>query len=209
MRIIDLTHRVESRAEAFPGDSSPRMTFTARLPKDEFNLTDLSVCVHYGTHMDAPFHFLADGITIDEIPLDWLYGPATRIDIRKGAGELITVEDFRPYERHLTPGARIILNTGWHARFGQPAFYKDHPDIAHPAGEYLASRQLRLLGMDLPTPNHDYTPIHKALMGAGVVLVESLANLDALPERFTFCALPLKLAGRDGSPVRAVGMADE
>ena len=79
------------------------------------------------------------------------------------------------------------------------------------AARYLASRRLRLIGMDLPTPGRDFFEIHHILLARDVemVIVESLANLDKLPDEFTFIGFPLNFADRDGSPIRAVALVEE
>jgi kynurenine formamidase len=163
---------------------------------------------HQGTHADAMSHFLQDGKRIDEMPLSWFYGPARIVKIPKEAREEITAADLFKHQAFLRPASRVILNTGWHREYGTERFFEDYPSLTKEAAEYLASRKLRLLGMDLPTPGRESYDIHHALMAKEVetVLIESLANLDAVPESFTFIGFPLHFAGGDGSPIRAVAL---
>jgi arylformamidase len=114
------------------------------------------------------------------------------------------------FEHLLTPGARIIYETGWHREFGQPHFFDDFPSLTQDAAHYLIARRIRLLGMDTPTPSRDWLEVHRILLGrpAEVVVVESLAHLDQLPDQFTFIGFPLLFTGRDGSPIRAVGLSE-
>jgi kynurenine formamidase len=116
-----------------------------------------------------------------------------------------------PHEKVLAPGSRIILSTGWEREFGTERYFTDFPSITQEAARYLAARRLRLIGMDLPTPGRDFFEIHHILLANDVemVIVESLANLDKLPEQFTFVGFPLNFTGRDGSPIRAVAIVDE
>ena len=163
---------------------------------------------HQGTHLDAMFHFLDDGRTLDQMPLDWFYGPARMIRLPKQAGDQITVDDLAAHESVFQPGSRILLNTGWFSEFGSERFFTEFPSMTQDAARYLASRRLRLLGMDMPTPSKDYVEVHHTLLAKDIemVIVESLTNLDALPDdrEFTFIGFPLNFAGRDGSPIRAV-----
>lgn len=165
---------------------------------------------HQGTHLDAMFHFLDDGRTLDQMPLEWFYGLARMIRIPKSAGDQITVEDLVAHESVLNAGARILINTGWFREIGTDRFFTEFPSMTQEAARYLASRKLRLIGMDMPTPSKDYVEVHHTLLAREVemVIVESLANLDALPDdkEFTFIGFPLNFAGRDGSPIRAVAM---
>jgi kynurenine formamidase len=165
---------------------------------------------HQGTHLDAMIHFVENGRTLDRMPLEWFYGPARLLRIPKAPREEITVEDFSQHEAHLTPGARIIFSTGWESEFGTERFFTDFPSMTQEAACYLASRRLRLIGMDTPTPSRDYYEVHHTLLADDVemVIVESLANLAALPDEFTFIGFPLNFAGRDGSPIRAVALVE-
>jgi kynurenine formamidase len=208
MRLIDLTHPLRDGLPSFPGD--PRLTLEphATIEKERCNVTRIAMGSHQGTHLDAMSHFIPGGRTLDQMPLEWFYGPARLLRIPKAAGEEITTSDFAQHERLLTPGARIIFATGWEREFGTERYFAEFPSMTQEAARYLASRKLRLIGMDLPTPGRDYYEIHHTLLGPGVemVIVESLANLEALPDEFTFIGFPLNFAGRDGSPIRAVAL---
>jgi kynurenine formamidase len=95
--------------------------------------------------------------------------------------------------------------------FGRPEFFAEFPTLTLEAAQWIAERRIALLGMDTPTPSTEWKEVHWALLGKGVelVMVEGLANLDRLPERFTLVAFPLNIKGRDGSPIRAVAVLDQ
>ncbi len=167
---------------------------------------------HQGTHLDAMSHFVEGGRTIEAMPLDWFCGPARVLRLPKAAREEITAEDFARHEAALTPGSRILVATGWEREFGTEKYFTDFPSITQEAARYLASRKLRMIGMDLPTPGRDYFEIHHILLAPEIemVIVESLANLAELPDgEFTFIGFPLQLAGLDGSPIRAVAVCSD
>jgi kynurenine formamidase len=211
MRLIDLSHPLVDRAPAFPNDPKPAIIEFGRIATHKYNISQVLMGTHQGTHLDAMFHFFDSGRTLDQMPLDWFYGRARLLRIPKSANEEITVEDLRAHEAHLRPGARIILNTGWHRQFGTQQFFEGFPSLTLEAARFLASRRIRLLGMDMPTPGKQWLELHHILLAKEVeiVIVEALANLDAIPDEFTFIGFPLNFEGRDGSPIRAVAMCED
>ncbi len=211
MRFIDLTHPLRDGLPSFPSDPQLSIASHATIAAERCNVSKVMMGSHQGTHLDAMTHFVAGGKSIEQMPLDWFCGPARVLRMPKSAGEEITVEDFARHEALLIPGARILFATGWEKEFGTPRYFTDFPSMTREAAGYLASRRLRLIGMDLPTPGRDYFEIHHTLLAAEVemVIVESLANLAALPDgEFTFIGFPLKFTGGDGSPIRAVAMVE-
>jgi kynurenine formamidase len=128
--------------------------------------------------------------------------------IPKAPREEITPDDFRRHESVLVPGAKIIYETGWHRQFGAEDFFSDFPSLTQDAARYLVSRGIRMLGMDTPTPSRDWFEVLHILLAkdAEIVVVESLAHLDRVPDAITFIGFPLNFAGRDGSPIRAVAI---
>ncbi|MGO8676588.1 MAG: cyclase family protein [Limisphaerales bacterium] len=210
MRFVDLSHPLVDRAPAFPNDPKMALIEFGRIATHNYNITQVVMGTHQGTHLDAMFHFFDSGRTVDQMPLDWFFGPARMLCLPKGPNAEITPEDLRPHEASLQPGGRIILNTGWHRHFGGQRFFEDFPSLTVDAARYLASRRIRLLGMDMPTPGKQWLEIHHVLLAkeAEIVVVEALANLDALPDEFTFVGFPLNFKGKDGSPIRAVGVCE-
>ncbi len=211
MKLIDLTHPLHDGQTSFPGDPVLKISPHYTIEKQRCNVSQVAMGSHQGTHLDALFHFIPDGKRIDEMPLDWFHGPARVLRIPKAPREEITVADLEPFESSLTPGARIIYETGWHRHYGQAEYFSDFPSLTQEAAAYLAGRRIRMLGMDTPTPGRDYYEVHHLLqqVPAEIVIVESLANLDALPDEFVFIGLPLRFAGGDGSPIRAVALVED
>jgi len=211
MNIVDLSHPLVHGAPAFPNDPKLAIIPHGTVATHSYNISQVLIGTHQGTHLDAMFHFFDDGRTLDQMPLDWFYGPARVLHLPKAPNTEITVADLHPHETHLTAEAKIILNTGWHRHFGQPDFFTSFPSLTLEAARYLASRRIRLLGLDTPTPGRQWLELHHILLAKDVeiVVVESLANLDALPATFTFAGFPLNFAGRDGSPIRAVAIFDQ
>ena len=210
MKFIDLSHPLVDGQPGWPGNGNLSITPHKTVAQDRCNVSLVTWTTHHATHLDAMFHFVPDGRTLDQMPLDWFHGPARVLRIPKQPREEITVDDFKPFEHHLMPGAKIVLNTGWFRHFGQSEYYSDFPSLTLEAGRYLVSKKIRLLGMDMPTPSRQGYEIHHIFLAkdAEVVLVEGLNNLDALPDEFTFIGFPLNFKGRDGSPIRAVAACE-
>jgi len=210
-RILDLTHPLRDGGPAYPGDPAPRVRAHATLEADGYRLAELTLGSHAGTHVDAPSHYLAEGGTVDALPLSALIGPATAIDVPGEPGTLVGPEILSPHEAAFRPGARVLLRSGWDARYGREDYWHDYPGLSPAAARWIVERQIALVGFDAPGPSPQPEAVHRILLGATppVVIVESLANLSALPREFTLIVLPLRLAGLDGAPARAVAVIEE
>ncbi len=207
--LIDLTHPLADGQPNFPLDPPIRVTPFHTVASIGYNLAEIGMSTHQGTHLDAPYHFFDDGATLDQIPLDRFYGPARLVDLGcLEAKAPITVEKLEPHAGAFAPGARVVCRTGWDRMFGSPEFFSDCPELTIDAARWIASCGISLLGIDMPTPSSQWLECHHILLGKGteIVIVEGLANLGRLPREFTLIALPLRLAGRDGSPIRAVAV---
>lgn len=203
-RIVDLTQTVGADTPVYPGDGPVRTTILAQ---GSINLSRIELSLHTGTHMDAPFHFFGAGETIDCVALDRCLGPARLIDVQAAAaGGEIRREHIQQRADQLRAHAAILC-TGWAKAWGSSSYFTGHPALAADAAEYLVACGVRLVGVDMPSVDHAPYPAHRILLGAGVPIVENLTNLDGLGvSRFHIVVLPLKLAGRDGSPVRAIAL---
>ena len=214
-RFIDLSHPLEHGQCNFPFDPKLAVLVHNTIASIGYNITQISMSTHQGTHLDVPYHFYDDGKTLDQMPLDRFYGPATMIDLAPGshlaAKTLITVEMLRPHESSFQQGAKVIYRTGWDRTFGTPECFTHFPSLTQEAARWIADHRISLLGMDTLTPSNDWKEVHHILLKEGVeiVIVEGLTNLDQLPERFTFSGFPLNIKGRDGSPIRAVAIVND
>lgn len=204
MKLVDLSHPLVHGQQTFPSDPKLSIVPHGNTRTLKYNITQIVMGSHQGTHLDAMYHFLDDGKTLDQMPLEWFYGKVHVLRIPKEAREEITVDDFLPYEQLLVSDAKIIYDTGWYKNFGQEDFFENFPSLTQEASAYLADRNIRMLGMDTPTPSRDWYEVHHILLKKEIVIVESLTNLDQVPDEFTFMGFPLNLQGRDGSPIRAV-----
>ena len=210
MKIIDLTHPLVSGQKGFPGDPPVSINEHNSITRDRYNVSKIEMSSHSGTHMDAMRHVYEHGLSIADVPLEWLYGSAHLLKIPKARDEEITENDLKIHSDRITAGSRIIVYTGWQSHFDRSDYYDSYPGFSLSAVKFLVSRNIRMLGMDMPNLGKDWFEMHRLLLGPHkqVVIVESLTNLELLPDEFTFIGFPLPIHDGDGSPVRAVALLE-
>lgn len=214
-RVVDLSRRVDAETQVYPGDPHVRLEPATTLAADGVNVLAVHIGSHSGTHVDAPYHFVDGGKRIDEMDPRLFVGPGVVMDVRgKGPRERITVEDLRPYEGLLSEGVVAVLRTGWEERYGTPGYY-DHPFLDRRAAQLILDAGVKTVAIDalnvdetvLEGDHPEGYPAHHAILGAGGVIAENLANLAAVDfSNPLLSLLPIKLGGSDGAPVRAVAM---
>lgn len=204
---IDLSLDLEQGIPVYPGDPAfSRQAFLTH-EQDGLQASILSMSCHTGTHLDAPRHFLADGVTIDQLPIDRLIGPAFVADLAWIPGRLLDLDELDL--SGMQDGDMLILATGWDSRAGCECYYQDIPCFAPGSSQWLIQKGIRVLGLDLPTVVEASQPtdpalMHRLLLGHEIIIIESLARLTPLAgQRIWLHAVPLRLVGSDGSPVRA------
>lgn len=202
---IDLSIPVRNGMVHWPGDPEFHIERVKDFRAgDDLTLSHIDLCVHTGTHMDAPLHFLRDGQTIDQLPLDATVGEARVVEIRDA--ESVKVRDLE--EAQIRPGERILFKTANSARrWRSDEFQKDFVYISQEAARFLAEAGVGSIGVDYLSVggfSKDGPETHRALLGAGIWVIEGL-NLDPLHEGvWDFVCLPLKLIGAEGAPARAI-----
>jgi arylformamidase len=217
MKIIDLSLLIEEGMMTFPTSWHPvvEITILGRHGIEGRETRKLVLGTHVGTHADAPRHFIPNGATIDQVPLDVLIGPATVADFQNcGPLHEIGIADLKQRLGDKKP-VRLILRTGWSEYFGNMKFYNEYPFLSEDAAHWLVEKGVRLIAMDTPSPDNPAhsrgtprdSPNHKVLLGAGVVLVEYLTNLKSVTaQEVDLIVMPLRLKGCDGSPARCVAI---
>lgn len=215
-KVIDLTHRIERGLPVYPGDAG------AHLSADSVHgfepdgtpvahVGRVNMGLHNGTHMDAGYHFLPRGFTIDTTPLERCVGPAVLVDLPGLDNKAeIRPSHFERFESDLAHHRRAVIKTGWSSRWRETDYFTGHPFVGPEAARWLLDRQVNLIGLDFPSIDHPPFETHLLWLGAGASILENLTNLDQITASvFTLIALPLPFAGMDGSPVRAVALADQ
>lgn len=211
--VVDLSHPIDEATPVYPGDPVVRVSPATTLAADGYNVLHLAMGSQTGTHVDAPYHFLDDGPRIDQLPLDLFLGPVVVADVRgKPAHARIEEADLAPVADRLGPGRILVLRTGWDEHWGRDAYF-DHPYLSGRAAAGIVAAGVRTVGIDALSLDQtvpggepaDGYAAHLAVLGAGGVIVENLRDLGAIafPEP-VLSVLPLRLAGADGAPVRAV-----
>ena len=195
--IYDISTGLSGQIVPYPGDRGFRLVREGSIESgDGYELTSFEMSSHLGTHYDAPSHFIPDGKTIDQIPLDHFIGPAQVIDLSQTEAAAISPSDISPYLEPETE--RLIIKTGGGKFFTQEA------------AELLAGCELKILGIDqecFESPDDsDGFPVHRTLLKAGMLLLECLVLSSVSSGKYDFYGLPLNLISAEAAPVRAVLM---
>lgn len=225
--IIDLSQTIASDIPVPPGFPVPRIDIhKSQAAGDVSNVEILTLGVHVGTHVDAPYHFFSELRTVDSLAPDCLIGPAVVVNMTDKEGNVpIEAGDLKRWEtsvgEHICPGDIVLLYTGhsqhWQLGVAASAYWENGwPHLAPSAVDYLASKPIRALGVesfdpdrvDLTDPASAAFPTHRTFLPQGILILENLTNLHQIPgARCHIIALPLKIKGASGSPVRVVAIA--
>lgn len=201
---IDVTRPIVEGMPNWPGDPEPSIVQFASIGEESFcNTSKVSMCVHTGTHMDAPLHFIDGAASMDSLPLDAVIGPVRVVEIMDPVA-VRTAE----LPADLAEGERILFKTRNSTQlWAKPGFQRDFVYISHAAAQVLAAREVRTVGIDYLSIggfHSDMQETHLALLGAGIWVIEGLDLSQIEPGRYEMVCLPLKLAGVEGSPARVV-----
>ena len=205
---LDVTATLDpATTPVYEGDAPIKFDFLKDMRKgDALTLSVYSLGAHSGTHIDAPMHFVRDGASIDRVSLAPLIGPARVIDIP----DSVQAIDAAELNRHEWRGARrVIFRTrsslrGWMA---SPVFHRDFAYIAPDAAQLLADAGVQLVGIDYISAEQFGAPeplTHRILLGKGIPIVEGLALDGVSAGDYQMIVLPMKVAGHEGAPARAV-----
>ncbi len=169
-----------------------------------------SANTHQGTHIDAPYHFIPEGRTIDELTFEELIGNVKVIDLREYRGESITAEILKNQKNKIEKKDKLIMVTGdVDADFFTGNFFKKASDITLDAAEWLIEKEIKLIVNDFLTeavPGDPNRPVHKALLGADIPIVEYICNIDAIASQdyIWLACLPMLMKGFEGAPARVI-----
>lgn len=211
MKPIDLTLTISESIPNFPGSPKPQFIHWSDIEHDGYNLELLFLSSHTGTHLDAPYHFVKNGLKIDQIPLDRLIGKAILIKLKKMKNSSITKSDIVLFEKKngtIPNQSSIFFYTKWQKNLNDDNYFTENPGLDTSAAKYLVLKKINLVGIDSPSIDlgtDTSFAIHRILSRNNILIVENLTNLNKITlKEFTFTILPLKLKNATGSPVRAV-----
>ena len=207
-RLIDVSLEIGPDLLIWPGNPDVSVTPTSRISRgDSSNVSEIRLGSHTGTHIDPPFHFLDDGTTAERLPLDAMMGETTVADLRGTAGPIGADElDSLSLAGDIT---RLLLRTDNSALWGADlrAFPDEYVCLSPEGARWVVDHGIVLIGIDFLSieargaPGH---PTHRTLLEAGVVILEGLDLSRVEPGPYTLVCFPLKIAGGDGAPTRAI-----
>ena len=193
MKIYDISQEVFS-CQVYPGDPAPEKEMRSIMENgDLYNLTAFSMCAHNGTHIDAPFHFLKDGKTVDAIGLEAFVGMAYVAEHQGSVSGNDAAEIIKKAEKQNPEAAKRIL-------------IKGDAEVSLEAAQIFASAEILLLGNESQTVGPEDAPmeVHLMLLSANVILLEGIRLSEVSEGVYFLNAAPLNLSGADGSPCRAL-----
>jgi arylformamidase len=189
--------------------------------KDFRSNSFLQISTHTGTHIDAPYHFIKDEITIDELPLEKTVGKAVLVDLRKSSAPRrgFTIDQIKQsVDKKEIKERIVILHSGWiREKWGTNELYGENPFLTQEAADWLVGQKIKALGVDFAIDNPDQSllplekkfPIHRTFLKNGIPHIENLCNLERIDrDEFLLVALPLKLYRCNGAPARAIAIIE-
>jgi len=231
-KLVDLTYPFDDRTIAWPTNKpfQWRKTDWGMTAGGYWYASgDFAMSEHGGTHMDAPLHFGKDRSAVDEIGINRLIGPAVVVDVTTAASEnrdyRLSVGDLKGWEAaygRIPDGAIVLMRSGWGRHWPDKKQYLGtdapgdtknlhFPGFSKEAAEFLSKERL-IRGIGIDTPSIDYGPsgdfiVHQIINGADLYGLENVANLETLPlHGATIIALPMKIKGGTGGPVRIIAI---
>lgn len=198
MKIYDISQEVFG-CQVYPGDPTPKKRVISSMEKgDLYNLTAFSMCAHNGTHIDAPFHFIKEGKTVDSVSLNTFIGMAYVAEYNGIVSADDATEILEKAKKQNSEAAKRIL-------------IKGDAEVSAEAAKVFAESNILLLGNESQTVGPENAPmeVHLILLGAGTVLLEGIRLAEVSEGVYFLNAAPLNLSGADGSPCRAILIAAE
>jgi len=196
LRVHDITRDLSLETVIYPGDVRPRFR---EIDNGQYRVTEMTLGSHTGTHIDAPSHYIEGGLTVDEIPPEVLVGPARVLDCTD-AGEVIGPSNLLA---RLDGVKTVLLKTRFSAL---REFDPGYPSLSMEAADLIIAAGTTCIGTDAPSIEGFSSDgsVHRRLLGCGVVILELLDLSGVAEGDYFMAALPMRLKGADGSPVRVL-----
>lgn len=203
MKYIDLSHEIKKEMPVYPGDKEVSLVKENDYIENGYNSFSISTEMHAGTHIDAPLHMQKNKNYIADYPIERFIGNVALLDVR--GEKVIDVKD--EYYISIKENDIVLLFTGWDNFYGKKEYYNDHPVVSMELAELLIKKKIKMLGMDMPSPDRDNYEIHNILFENDIFLLENLTNLNKLlyNEGIQLFAQPLKVQA-EASLVRALAI---
>jgi arylformamidase len=231
-RIIDLSHVLHNCMPIWPTQPNLLYEQISNVPRDGDTVNVIhQMTMHTGTHVDVPLHFVVGGRSVDQLTVEAFVGDGIVINLsHKKPREEITVEDVKAFDREIKANDVLMLHTGWDKKLGyNPEYLFEWPYLVEETAEYLVKKKVKALGIDTlsvggwdeDVPGHgpvakkgSGAETHRILLGAGVIIIETLRNLDrvlagARSQRAYFVFAPIAFQAAEGGPCRALALLFE
>jgi len=212
-KFIELSHTIEDGSITYKGLPAPKICdfWTREYSKsiyeegETFQISQIEMVSNTGTYIDVPFHRFAEGKDLAEISLEKVaLLPAICIHVK---GEEVKAIGKEYFEGKDLKNKAVLVNTGWGKYFQTETYYNESPFLKEEAAKFLLEQEVTLVGIDshnIDDTSQKRRPVHSILLGAEILIVEHLCNLDLIPEQdFYFTAIPPKIKGVGSFPVRA------
>lgn len=201
MRLIDISHVLNEDTPIYPGDYKTSLRKHKALEKDYYCSYLLSSCLHTGTHVDLPMHLINDNRVVADFALENFVGKGVLLDVRGENPISMKIN----YNEIISEGCVVLLYTGFDKYYNDKEYFTHHPTVSNELADFLLSKKIKMLGMDMPAPDYPPFTFHKALLSSDIFVLENVTNLQELLDvnNFEVMAFPLKLSA-EASFVRAV-----
>lgn len=205
-KFIDLSQKIIDNMVVHPYDDKVKLYQDKYLQKDKYNNFRLEIGMHAGTHIDTPMHLTNRKTFISEIPLEKFAGKGFLLDARD---ERI-IGFKQEYIDVINENDIVILYTGYSDKYGTEEYYTNHPVISEDLADFFVEKNIKMLGMDLTSPDKYPFEIHKKMFKNDILIIENLTNLSELAKfyKFNIIAFPLKIKA-EASIVRVIASVDD
>jgi len=199
--LIDLSHPLIDHMPVYPGDEPTRLEKTNDFALDGFNNFRFTSSLHTGTHIDGPMHMTESDSFIDELPLEQFIGTGCLL-YAVGMKVILCTPEFTSA---IVPESIVLIYTGFGKQFGNEEYYRDHPVISIELAQSFAQQRIKMVCLDMPSPDRHPYDIHTYLLKNSVLIAENLAGMEKLltVKKFDIIAFPLRIHA-DSSPARIV-----
>lgn len=209
MNFIDLSQPLNEKTPVYPGDEKTIIRKSRTFEKDFYTAFEVSLSMHTSTHIDAPMHMLECDKTIDLYDISSFFGDACIIDAEI-ENEIIVYKSEYEYDKLISEGSIVLIHTGYDRYYSdEKKYFTSHPSLSNELTEFLIRRKIKMVGIDMPSPDHYPFNTHKRLLNNSIFILENLCNLHKIAKnkKITLSAFPLKIA-TEASIVRAVAIVE-
>lgn len=209
--IIDLSQSINSDIKLYPGSPNVYFLKWSKYTIDGYDSEAIFLSTHTGTHMDAPSHFIEGAESIDDIDVNrFVMKNVHLLKILKSSNQLITTEDIINSNIDIKENDSIVFSTGWEHNYNSDNYISSNPGLSSQAATYLSNKKINAVAIDSPSIDSGIEsefPVHQILLKNNIIIIENICNLAQIDKKnFKLIAIPLKLRGASGSPVRALAI---